>query len=144
MKSYMAKPGEVAERWGVVDADGKIVGRLAAAIAPILMGKHRPQYTPHVECGDSVIVINAQKVQLTGKKWEQKTYERYSGYPGGRRTEPAWHLLQRKPEEILRLAVRRMLPKNKLAHRMINKLKIYAGTDHPHQAQQPEPLELEI
>jgi large subunit ribosomal protein L13 len=108
------------------------------------MGKHRPQYTPHVDTGDFVIVTNVEKVRFTGKKWKQKIYQRYSGYPGGRRLEAAEHLLERKPDEILRHAVRLMLPKNKLGYKMISKLKLYVGSDHPHQAQRPEPLELKL
>jgi large subunit ribosomal protein L13 len=142
MKTYMAKTADVTRQWWLVDAENQVVGRLAAQLARVLMGKHRPTYTPHVDTGDFVVVINAEKVRFTGKKWETKQYERYSGYPGGRRLESAGHLLQRKPEEILRHAVRLMLPKNKLATKMLGKLKVYAGNDHPHHAQQPEVLEL--
>ena len=135
-KTYMAKPGEVEAKWWLVDATDKVVGRLASDIAMILMGKHRPTYTPHVDTGDFVVVINADKVVFTGKKWQQKEYTWYTGYPRQRRKRPgtAW---QRRPESILSEAVRRMLPKNKLAFKMLDKLKIYAGDEHPHQAQQP-------
>jgi large subunit ribosomal protein L13 len=139
MTTYMAKSGEVEQKWHVVDATDQIVGRLASRIAVILMGKHRPTYTPHVDTGDFVVVLNAEKVKFTGKKWEQKEYRWYTGYPG-QRTVSAETRLERKPDMILHEAVRRMLPKNKLANKMISKLKIYAGTEHPHQAQQPTPL----
>jgi len=137
MKTYMAKPGEVEQKWILVDAADKIVGRLASDIAVILMGKHRPTYTPHVDTGDFVVVINADKVVLTGKKWEQKSYTWYTGYPG-LKSETAATRRKKKPEKILSEAVRRMLPKNKLADKMLSKLKIYAGERHPHQAQKPE------
>ena len=140
-KTYMAKPGELERKWFVVDATGKVLGRLASDIAVILMGKHRPTYTPHVDTGDFVVVIHAEKVVLTGKKWEQKTYTRYTGYPG-LRTETVKRRLERTPERLLQEAVRRMLPKNKLATKMLSKLKLYVGPDHPHQAQQPELIEL--
>lgn len=141
MKTYMAKPGEVEQKWHVIDATDQIVGRLASRIAVLLMGKHRPTYTPHVDTGDYVVVINADKVKMTGKKWQQKEYRWYTGYPG-QRSVTAETRLERKPELIVHEAVRRMLPKNKLAYKMIAKLKIYAGAEHPHQAQQPEVLEL--
>lgn len=142
-KTYMAKPGEVPQKWLLVDANEKIVGRLASDIAVILMGKHRATYTPHVDTGDCVVVVNAEKIALTGKKWDQKQYARYTGYPG-QRIESVQRRLERKPEEILREAVRRMLPKNKLGRKMLAKLKVYAGPDHPHQAQRPEPRELAV
>lgn len=141
IKTYIAKPGEVQQQWWIVDATGKSVGRLASDIAVILMGKHRPTYTPHVDTGDFVVVINAEKVEFSGKKWDQKVYTRYTGYPG-LRVEPAARIRERAPERILHMAVRRMLPKNKLARKMLAKMKIYAGADHPHQAQQPKPIEL--
>ncbi len=143
MKTYMARPGELEPKWWVVDAGGKVVGRLASDIAMILMGKHRPTYTPHVDTGDYVIVVNAEKVVFSGKKWEQKRYTWYTGWTR-LRTETAGHRLARKPEKILKEAVRRMLPKNKLAVSMLEKLKVYAGNEHPHQAQQPEPLVLAV
>lgn len=138
-KTYVAKAGEVDQKWWIVDADGKVVGRLASEIATILMGKHRPSYTPHVDTGDFVVVTNAEKVVFSGKKWEQKQYTWYTGYPG-LRSESAARRLASRPEMILREAVRRMLPKSKLGRAMLGKLKVYAGPDHPHQSQQPEPL----
>ena len=142
-KTYMAKPAEVEPKWWLVDATDKVVGRLASDIAVLLMGKHRPTYTPHVDTGDFVVVINAEKVVFTGKKWEQKEYTWYTGHPGLKK-ETAARRLQRKPETILREAVRRMLPKKKLATKMLEKLKIYTGDQHPHQAQRPEPKELGV
>jgi len=142
-KTYMARPDEIEPKWWIVDATDKVVGRLAGDLAVVLMGKHRPTYTPHVDNGDYVIVINAEKVVLTGRKWQQKKYAWYTGHPG-QHTETAAKRLQRRPELILREAVRRMLPKNKLAFKMLTKLKIYAGSEHPHQAQLPEPKELGI
>jgi large subunit ribosomal protein L13 len=136
----MAKPGEVKRNWYVVDAKNAVVGRLASKIAVILMGKHRPTYTPHVDTGDFVIVTNVEQIEFTGKKWKEKTYARYSGYPG-LKVETAESLRKRLPERVLREAVRRMLPKNKLGRHMLAKLKIYTGADHPHQAQQPEVME---
>jgi large subunit ribosomal protein L13 len=140
-KTFVAKTGEHHAHWWVVDASDKVVGRLASEIAMILMGKHRPTYTPHVDTGDFVIVTNVGKVTLTGKKWDQKQYAWVTGYPG-QKTEKAGIRLQRRPELILREAVRRMLPKNKLAFKMLNKLKLYPGTEHPHQAQMPQKIEL--
>ena len=141
-KTYVAKRGEIEKKWFVVDGTDQIVGRLASEIATILMGKHRPEYTPHVDTGDFVVVVNAEKVQFTGRKWEQKKYTWYTGYPG-QRSETAATRLERRPEQILREAVRRMLPKNKLANSMLGKLKVYAGPEHPHQAQNPEPLDIQ-
>ncbi len=141
MKTYMAKPGELEQKWWVVDATDKVLGRLASDIAVILMGKHRPTYTPHIDTGDYVIVVNVEKVKLTGKKLEQKQYTRYTGYPG-LRVQTAKTRMERYPDRILSEAVRRMLPKNKLASKMLDKLKIFAGPEHPHQAQQPESVEL--
>jgi large subunit ribosomal protein L13 len=143
MKTYMAKPAEVEQKWLLVDAADKVVGRLASDIAMRLMGKHRPTYTPHVDTGDFVVVINAEKVVFTGKKWDQKRYTWYTGYPR-QRSISASDQLERHPERVLREAVRRMLPKNKLADKMLSKLKIYAGSEHPHAAQQPEVVELAI
>ena len=140
-KTYVAKPEEIEQKWWLVDANEKVVGRLASDIATILMGKHRPTYTPHVDNGDFVVVINAEKVVFTGKKWDQKRYTWYTGYPG-LQSETARQRMANKPEMILREAVRRMLPKNKLARKMLKKLKIYVGGQHPHQSQQPEPVEL--
>jgi large subunit ribosomal protein L13 len=141
MNCYQAKTGELARQWFVIDASGQVVGRLAAQIAPILMGKHRPTYTPHVDTGDYVIVTNVDKVIFTGNKWQEKSYQRYSGYPGGQREEAAWKLFERRPERILELAIQRMMPKSKLGRHMMDKLKLYVGANHPHQAQQPMPLE---
>jgi large subunit ribosomal protein L13 len=143
MKTYMAKKGEVEQKWLLVDATDKIVGRLASEIAVILMGKHRPTYTPHVDTGDYVVVVNAENIRFTGNKWQNKTYAWYTGYTG-QRTVTAEVRLERKPELILQEAVRRMLPKSKLGRAMLSKLKIYAGPNHPHTAQQPEPTELAI
>lgn len=140
-KSFCAKPGELPKKWFVVDASDKVVGRLACEIAMILMGKHRPTYTPHCDTGDFVVVVNANKVVFTGNKWLQKKYTWYTGYPG-LRSETAADRLATHPERILSEAVRRMLPKNKLARRMLEKLKVYAGPEHPHQAQMPEVLSL--
>lgn len=143
MKTYMARPGEVQAKWYVVDAKDKVVGRLASDIAMILMGKHRPTYTPHVDTGDFVVVVNAGKVAMSGRKLQQKQYTWYTGYTG-LKSETAAERLAEKPEKILSEAVRRMLPKNKLAVKMLSKLKVYAGEEHPHQAQQPEPIELAV
>ena len=143
MKTYMAKKGEVEQKWLLVDATDKIVGRLATEIATILMGKHRPTYTPHVDTGDYVVVVNVENIRFTGNKWQNKKYTWYTGYTRQRSvTAEVRH--QRKPEMILSEAVRRMLPKSKLGRAMLAKLKVYAGPDHPHTAQQPEPTELAI
>ncbi len=141
MNCYQAKTGQLAKHWYVIDATDQVVGRLAAQIAPILMGKHRPTYTPHIDTGDYVIVTNVDKVVFTGNKWQQKFYQRYTGHPGGQIDEQAWKLFQRRPERILELAIQRMLPKNKLGRHMLGKLKLYVGAQHPHQAQSPLPLE---
>ena len=137
----MAKPSDVKPNWVHVDATDKIVGRLASDIAVILMGKHRPTYTPHVDTGDFVVVTNVDKISFTGNKWENKSYTWYTGYPG-QRSETAGERFAKRPEMILREAVRRMLPKNKLGRKMLSKLKLYTGPDHPHQAQQPESADL--
>ncbi len=144
MKTYIAKENEVEEskRWYVVDAEGKVLGRLASQIAHILRGKHKPIYSPHQDVGDFVVVINAEKVKLTGKKMEQKTYFRHSGYIGGTTFTPVSLMLQKHPERVIEFAVKRMLPKNALGRKMFKKLKIYAGPEHPHAAQQPEVLEV--
>jgi large subunit ribosomal protein L13 len=143
MKTFLAKPGEIEQKWFLVDAKEKVVGRLASDIAMILMGKHRPTYTPHVDTGDYVVVINAEQMVMTGRKLEQKEYTWYTGHTR-LRTETAAHRLEHNPREMLSEAVRRMLPKNKLASKMLSKLKVYVGTEHPHQAQMPEPKELGI
>ncbi len=142
MRTFSAKPKEIKREWYVVDAAGKTLGRLASEIAKVLRGKHKPIYTPHVDCGDFVIVINADKVRVTGRKLDQKMYYRHSGYPGGLKSISLRDLLARRPERVIELAVRGMLPKNRLGRRMIKKLKVYAAPTHPHQAQQPKPLEL--
>jgi large subunit ribosomal protein L13 len=139
----MAKPGEVPQRWFLIDAADQVVGRLAVQIATILRGKHRPEYTPHQDTGEFVIVINADKVRFTGKKWQTKSYQSYSHYPGGLRTVMARDLVQSNPERILMEAVRRMVPRNKLGRQQMTKLKIYAGPSHPHQAQQPQEFKME-
>ena len=141
MKTYSAKPGEITREWYLVDADGQTLGRLATLIADTLRGKRKPQYTPHVDTGDFVIVVNAEKIQVTGNKLDQKRYYRHSGYPGGLRSRTLREQLDRRPTEVLRVAVKGMLPKNRLARQQITKLKIYAGPEHPHEAQNPKPLE---
>jgi large subunit ribosomal protein L13 len=141
MKTYTAKPGEIERTWYVVDAEAKTLGRLATQIADVLRGKTKPAYTPHVDTGDFVIVVNAEKVRVTGQKLDQKIYYRHSGYPGGLRSRTLREQLARRPEEVLRKAVKGMLPKNKLASAQLRKLKIYAGPHHPHAAQNPEPLQ---
>jgi large subunit ribosomal protein L13 len=141
MKTYSAKPGEITREWYLVDAEGKTLGRLATQIADTLRGKRKPQYTPHVDTGDFVIVVNAEKIQVTGNKLDQKRYYRHSGYPGGLRNRTLREQLERRPTEVLRVAVKGMLPKNRLARQQITKLKIYAGPEHPHEAQNPKPLE---
>jgi large subunit ribosomal protein L13 len=142
MKTYQAKKGEVTREWFLFDADGKVLGRLAAEIAHRLRGKHKPVYTPHTDTGDFVVVVNAAKVRLTGKKLADKIYYHYSGYPGGLSETAAGKLLQASPEDALRFAVRGMLPKNSLGRAMLKKLKIYAGGEHVHEAQNPKLLEL--
>jgi large subunit ribosomal protein L13 len=144
MSTYMAKEGALAKRWFVIDATDKVVGRLAVQIANILRGKHRPEYTPHTDTGDFVIVINAEKVRFTGKKWDTVTYEAYSHYPGGLRSVKARDVLARHPDRILREAVKRMVPRTPLGRRQMTKLKIYAGASHPHQAQQPQEFKVSI
>lgn len=142
MKTYSAKPGEVERKWYVVDAKGQTLGRLASRVASILRGKHKPQFTPHVDTGDFVIVINAEHVQLTGRKLDQKTYYRHSQYPGGLKQTKARDMLRTRPERMIELAVWGMIPHNSLGRRQIRKLKVYRGSEHPHQAQQPETLAL--
>lgn len=139
-QTYMAKASDVNRKWHVVDAEGVSLGRLAADVATVLMGKHRPEYTPHVDTGDFVIVTNAGKVQLTGAKAEQKFRRRYTGYPGGLKLEAYGTVRERRPEVLIEDAVRRMLPKNRLGRVMLKKLKVYPGAEHPHAAQQPEPM----
>jgi large subunit ribosomal protein L13 len=143
VKTYVATPTDRERSWVLVDASGKTLGRLATQIADILRGKRKPEYTPHIDTGDFVVVINAREVAVTGNKREQKRYYRHSGYPGGLRSRTLGEQLERRPEEVIRRAVRGMLPRNRLARRQITKLKVYAGPDHPHAAQKPEPLEIE-
>jgi large subunit ribosomal protein L13 len=142
MRTYNAKPGEVERRWYVVDAEGQTLGRLATQIADTLRGKGKAQYTPHVDTGDFVVVVNAEKVHVTGNKLDQKRYYRHSGYPGGLRSRTLREQLDRRPTEVIRKAVKGMLPKNRLARQQLNKLKVYAGPDHPHEAQAPKQLEV--
>ncbi|MEM9065019.1 MAG: 50S ribosomal protein L13 [Planctomycetota bacterium] len=139
-QTWMAKPGEVDRQWRQVDASGVPLGRLASDIAVVLMGKHRPEYTPHVDTGDFVIVLNAKDVALTGQKASQKLKKHYTGYPGGLKAETFGSVRERRPEKLVEDAVRRMLPKNRLGRQMLKKLKVYAGAEHPHQAQQPVAL----
>lgn len=140
--TYMAKPNDVERKWYLVDAEGQTLGRLASQVAAILRGKHKPEYTPHVDTGDFVIVINAEKIRLTGNKLSQKMYYRHSGYPGGLKKATAAQMLDKKPVKMLELAIKGMLPKNSLGRKQGKKLKVYAGAEHPHEAQQPEVLEL--
>lgn len=138
MKSYIAKPSEVEHKWYVIDAEGKTLGKLAVEAAMILRGKKKPTYTPHIDCGDYVVVINAEKVSVTGKKESDKIYKRHSGYPGGLKEIPLGKLRDTNPEEIIRHAVKGMMPKGRLGRQMFKKLKVYAGSDHPHAAQHPD------
>jgi large subunit ribosomal protein L13 len=142
VKTFVAKESEVDKKWYVVDAKDKILGRLATQIATRLRGKHKPIFTPHADTGDFIIVVNAEKVSMTGNKWDQKIYYHHTGYTGGLKQISARKLREKRPEDIIRFAVRRMLPKNSLGRRQLKKLKIYSGPDHPHQAQQPEILEI--
>ncbi|MGH3105077.1 MAG: 50S ribosomal protein L13 [Gaiellaceae bacterium] len=143
MKTYSAKPGEIDRHWYLVDADGQTLGRLATQIADTLRGKGKPQYTPHVDTGDFVVVVNAEKIAVTGKKLDDKMYYRHSGYPGGLRSRSLREQLERRPTEVLRKAVKGMMPRNRLSRAQIGKLKIYAGPEHPHEAQAPKPFPLE-
>jgi len=140
--TYFAKHSDIQSKWWVVDANGAILGRLASMIASRLRGKHNPLFTPHIDSGDHVIVINAEKIALTGKKLEQKQYYRHSGYIGGLKSITAGKLLEKKPEDLVRFAVKGMLPKNRLGRSLFKKLKVYSGTTHPHEAQTPEVLEV--
>ena len=140
MKTYSAKPAEIERRWYLIDAEGVVLGRLASLIAYRLRGKHKPAYTPHVDCGDYVIIVNAEKIHVTGQKMTQKNYYRHSGYPGGLKQISLRDQLQKFPSRVLESAIRGMLPKNRLGRQMFKKLKVYAGPDHPHQAQQPKML----
>jgi len=142
MKTYVATSADRQRDWYVVDAEGQTLGRLATRIADTLRGKLKPEYTPHVDTGDFVVVVNAEKIHVTGKKREQKRYWRHSGYPGGIKSRSLDEMLERRPEEVIRKAVKGMLPRNRLARRQLTKLKVYAGPDHPHAAQQPAPMEM--
>ena len=142
MKSYLAKKGEIEQKWHLIDADGQVLGRLAAKIAPILMGKTKPIYTPNVDTGDYVIVVNAEKIKVSGKKAITKEYLHYTGYPGGQKSVSFEEMMAKKPEKIVEMAVKRMLPKNKLGRVMFKKLKVYSGPDHEHAAQKPEKMEV--
>ena len=143
MKTYVATPATRERNWLVVDATGRTLGRLATQVANALRGKRKPEFTPHVDVGDFVIVVNAEKVAVTGKKREEKLYRRHSGYPGGLRTRTLGDLLERRPEEVIRRAVRGMLPRTRLGRAQLRKLKVYAGPDHPHAAQKPEQMEVQ-
>jgi large subunit ribosomal protein L13 len=143
MKTFVATPATRERNWLVVDATGQTLGRLATQIADALRGKRKPEYTPHCDTGDFVIVVNAEKISVTGNKREEKRYYRHSGYPGGLRSRSLNDMLERQPEEVIRKAVKGMLPRNRLGRAQLTKLKVYAGPDHPHQAQKPEPMEIE-
>jgi large subunit ribosomal protein L13 len=142
MKTYVATPADRQRDWYVVDAEGQTLGRLATRIADTLRGKRKPEYTPHVDTGDFVVVVNAEKIHVTGNKREQKLYWRHSGYPGGIKSRSLAEMLERRPEDVIRKAVKGMLPRNRLARKQLTKLKVYAGPDHPHAAQQPKPMEI--
>ncbi|HIM26166.1 MAG TPA: 50S ribosomal protein L13 [Rhodospirillales bacterium] len=143
MKTYSAKPGDIERKWFVIDAEGVVLGRLASIVAMRLRGKHKPMYTPHIDCGDHIVIINADKVQLTGNKLADKTYYRHTGYPGGIRSTTAGKILDGKhPERVVEKAVQRMIPKGPLGRQVLRKLKVYAGAEHPHEAQQPEFLDV--
>ena len=142
MKTYVATPQDRERNWVLVDANGQNLGRLSTQIADLLRGKRKPTYTPHCDVGDFVVVVNAEKISVTGKKRTEKMYHRHSGYPGGLKSRSLNEMLERRPEEVIRIAVKGMLPKNRLARKQITKLKVYAGPEHPHAAQKPEPLEI--
>jgi large subunit ribosomal protein L13 len=143
MKTHSVKPAEVDKKWYVIDADGLVLGRLAALVAKRLRGKHRPDFTPHVDCGDNIIVVNAEKVRLTGKKLSDKIYYRYTGYPGGIRSRTAGEILGgARPEDVITQAVRRMIPRGPLGRQQLRNLRVYGGPDHPHTGQQPEVLDV--
>jgi len=143
LKTYVATPADRQRDWYVVDAEGQTLGRLATRIADALRGKRKPEYTPHVDTGDFVVVVNAEKIHVTGDKLAQKRYWRHSGYPGGIKSRTLAEMLERRPEEVIRKAVKGMLPRNRLARQQLTKLKVYAGPEHPHQAQQPQPMEIQ-
>jgi large subunit ribosomal protein L13 len=141
VKTFVAKPSDRQRDWVIVDATGQTLGRLATQIADVLRGKRKPTYTPHIDTGDFVVVINAEKISVTGNKRADKLYHRHSGYPGGLKTRTLNDMLERRPEEVIRIAVKGMLPRNRLARKQLTKLKVYAGPDHPHAAQKPQPME---
>jgi large subunit ribosomal protein L13 len=143
MKTYVATPATAERNWYVVDASGRTLGRLATQVADALRGKRKPEYTPHVDTGDFVIVVNAEKIAVTGDKLSQKRYYRHSGYPGGLRSRTLREMLERRPEEVVRKAVRGMMPRSRLGRKQLTKLKVYAGPDHPHAAQRPQPMEVD-
>ena len=143
MKTYVATPNDRERNWVLVDANGQNLGRLSTQIADLLRGKRKPTYTPHIDVGDFVVVVNAEKIQVTGNKLDQKRYYRHSGYPGGLRSRTLGEMMERRPEEVVRRAVKGMLPRNRLGRAQLRKLKVYAGPDHPHAAQKPEPMEVD-
>ena len=143
MKTHVAKAGDIQHRWYIVDAEGKTLGRLATQVAHVIRGKHRPDFTPHLDMGDHVIIVNAEKVRVTGRKLEKKTYSNYSGYQGGLKITSLETMLKRKPEEVIRHAVHGMLPKNRLGRKLNRKVRVFAGASHPHGAQNPEVLEID-
>ena len=143
MKTHVAKAGDIQHRWYIVDAEGKVLGRLATQVAHVIRGKHRPDFTPHLDMGDHVIIVNAEKIRVTGRKLEKKIYTTYSGYQGGLKTYTLERMLARKPEEVIRHAVRGMLPKNRLGRKLNRKVRVFVGASHPHGAQNPEPLEID-
>jgi len=142
MKSFMAKEGQVERKWLLVDADGAVLGRMASKVAMMLMGKTKPTYTPHVDTGDFVVVVNADKIRVTGNKAESKTYDWYTGYPGGHKYASFAQMMERKPERVIEMAVRKMLPKTQMGRRALKKLKVFRGPEHEHQAQQPQKVQL--
>ena len=143
MKTYSAKPADIEKKWILIDADGAVLGRLAAQVSMILRGKHKPTYTPHMDCGDNVIIVNAEKVRLTGAKREKKIYYWHTGYPGGIKGRSAGEILEgRTPEQVVSKAIQRMIPKGPLGRQQLSNLKVYAGSEHPHEAQQPEVLDI--
>jgi len=142
MKTFMAKPSDIQQRWWVVDADGRVLGRMATQIARILQGKHKPTYTPHLDTGDHVIVVNASKVKLTGRKVEQKSHQYYTGWVGGQREIPYEKMIEKEPDRVIKLAVKRMMPKTSLGRDMFKKFRVYPGPEHRHEAQKPEPLDI--
>ena len=144
MKTYVPKAGEVKHSWFVVDADGVPLGRLATLVASILKGKHKPAYTPHLDLGDHVVVVNCERVRLTGSKMSQKEYVHHTGYPGGLRVKPIAEVMEKRPEDVVRLAVRGMIPRNKLGRAIMKKLKVYRGAAHPHAPQRPESLAVSV